>query len=551
MTAPSGVADRARRRAGGRAVEDILTLQRAAGNGAVRTLLQRSVSPPGPVANLPAALGQLDPAVQEVLHRRGRTRVWRPPGGWVVSQGKDERIDFDWVALLFVLHRADAVTGARDYFIVLDRLMIPALRAAAADPRGATPANLPNLDVLTAGMWARHPPKYIASDRVLNARWQRDLTDGHVEDLLTQAGGHARLANLTDLSIPGRRDQDFAFIMGAPEGGHAANPFYQTAREYYRGKLGADHVFVVDSLEAVLDWIRARAKGRGPVKPLGTLYLVSHANDEGQLITKLTRRGPHGFYPFELVRAVSPGGRRWWDDHGRQRIEQLQPLSGEVGVDSMTRVFIRGCDLGKNPDAMTAMRRAFGDRPFVQAPKLAQYYGSADRSAHPALGEGLADTYSLAFPADQRVNDKEIANRLAAKYPSIALATFTTWLRVARRGKDTDRFQVSDYTVTDTETMDYPGGRPPTAPADREAAIREVIESDPDRARIVHFGDYSWHYRAGAHSLTALGTIRYVHLHVVRRDAAGHLTQFSLRDPTTYAVDVSPVDASMTEVPWR
>lgn len=529
---------------------EVLTLQRTAGNGAVIRWLQRSVSPAPPPANLSAELAQLDPAVREVLHRRGRARVSRPPGGWVVTQAADERIDFDWLALLFVLHRADAASGARDYFVVLDRLMIPALQAAAADPKGATPANLPNLDVLTAGTWARHPPSYIRSDQALTARWQRDLSDAHVEDLLTQAGGHARLANLTDLSIPGRRDQDYAFIMGAPEGPASHNAFYRTARAYYRGKLGASHVFVVDSLEAVLDWIRTRAGGQNPVAPLGTLYLVSHANAEGQLITRITRHGPQGFYPFELVRALGTG-RKWWDDHGHEHTEQLQPLSGQVGVDSMTRVFIRGCDLGNNPDAMIAMRQAFGDEPFVQAPKLAQFYGSADHSRHPAIGEGLADTYSLAFPARQRMRDDDIADQLAAKYPAITRATFRDWLRQARSRSHPDTIAISDYTVTDRETMDYTGGLAPTSAADQEADIRQVIQSDPDRARIVHYEDYSWQFRRTAHSLTAVGTVRYVHLHIVRRDSTGQLTQFSLRDPSAYAIDASPIDASMTDVPWR
>lgn len=170
----------------------LLSLQRTAGNAAVARLLARSVSPPPPPgAALPTELAQLDPMVQQVLHRRGHARVSRPRGGWVVSQATDEYIDFDWTALLFVLHRADAASGAADYFTVLDRLMIPALRGAAADPTGTTLTNLPNLDPLTAGMWARHPPSYITRDRTLNARWQQDLTAAGVEGLLTEAGTRA------------------------------------------------------------------------------------------------------------------------------------------------------------------------------------------------------------------------------------------------------------------------------------------------------------------------------------------------------------------------
>lgn len=96
--------------------------------------------------------------------------------------------------------------------------------------------------------------------------------------------------------------------MGAPEGARSHNAFYRTARDYYRVKLGGSHVFIVPSLEAVLAWIRDRAAAATTVTPLGTLYLVSHANEEGQLTTRITTHGPPGFYPFELVHALSGGG---------------------------------------------------------------------------------------------------------------------------------------------------------------------------------------------------------------------------------------------------
>jgi hypothetical protein len=146
---PDGVhalADRSQPLAGARATlhgpERIIALQRAAGNAAVVRMLARTLSPPpAPGAQLPQMLGQLDPAVQTVLHRRGHARVGRPHGGWVVREASDERIDFDWVALLFVLHRTDAASGALDYLTVLERLIIPAIEMAPRRPRArARPA---------------------------------------------------------------------------------------------------------------------------------------------------------------------------------------------------------------------------------------------------------------------------------------------------------------------------------------------------------------------------------------------------------------------------
>ena len=447
--------DRSQPLAGARAAlggpERIIALQRAAGNAAVVRMLARTLSPPpAPGAQLPTMLAQLDPAVQAVLHRRGRTRVDRPHGGWVVREASDERIDFDWVALLFILHRTNAASGGADYLTVLERLIIPAIQLAARDPMGRTPPNLPNMDVLTAAMWVRQPPPYVLSEARWSGRYRQVIARERVEELLTTSATRARQANITDQSIPGRRDQDYAFIMGPDEGRGARNQFYRTAGEYYRGVLTRGHVQHVGGLEEVLDWIRHRAAGfrraGKDAPPLGTVYIVSHANELGQLMTRMTRRGKHGFYPFELEAALGPQGNKWWDDRGREQTERLKPLGADDGVDGWTRIFIRGCDLGKEPRGLNAMRAAFGGQPLVHAPRLAQYYGPMQTSGRSAVGEGLADTYSLVIPAAERVNDDEAARRLAAAYGGIDVATFRSWLRLGRAGRDLTH-SVSDYTV--------------------------------------------------------------------------------------------------------
>jgi hypothetical protein len=270
-------------------------------------------------------------------------------------------------------------------------------------------------------------------------------------------------------------------------------------------------------------------------------------------MTKMTRNGPHGFFPFQLEQAVGPNGHKWNDAAGQEHTERLATLAGGLGVDSWTRIFIRGCDLGKEPRALNAIRTAFGGDPLVHAPRHAQYYGPTEINGR-EVSEGLADTYSLAIPATPRINDDAVADRLAAAYGAISRDTFRDWLRRGRAGgrQGQSTYQVSDYSVSSTFTYDYGAAADvPRVAAEREAAIRSVIAGDPEIARLFNPNEAAWRYAVAGRRLTGTGTIRYVHLHVVRRDAAGRLRSFSVRDREAYGIDVQPVGQGMTSVPWR
>jgi hypothetical protein len=528
----------------------VLALQRTIGNAAVGRMLAREVGHVSPGPSLTDAerrreLDQLDRAVPDVLHRYAR-----PSGGWRTYRADTEYIDFDWTALLFVLHRTNTEEGAADYLTVLRSLMIPALRYAGTQSEtGRTPGNLPNLDPLTAGMWIRNPPPSIRGNAGRQRTWQ-ELTRG-TEAFLTESSTRARMANITDLSVPGRRDQDYAFIMGAAEPRGARNQFYRQAGNFYEGRVGRAHVEHAGSLEEVLDWIRRRARGfhrrDQPVPPLGTIYIVSHANRSGFLSFRITRRGPAGFFGFELAQAVSPGGY----DRGNGRPERLEPLGADVGVDFWTRIFIRGCDVGRDTEMLNAIRSAFGGDVLVHAPKEAQYYGPVEASGRGAVGEGLADTYWLEFPADDRVDDRELASRLAAKYPAITEEQFRGWLRrTNQRGEVT--VARADFTETwGPMVKSFERARDvPTDQPSKEAAIREVIAGDPNLRRLVRFEECSWRINRRGSDLVGIGRRRHFGLHVVRRDDQGRLRQFSLRDRSVYGIDVEPVSQRMTSVPW-
>lgn len=536
----------------------VLALQKTIGNAAVGRVLAREnggthVSP-GPVlepAERNRQLGQLPRAVQDVLHRYGRTRVARPSGGWRTYQAESELIDFDWTALLFILHRTDTEQGAMDYLTVLRSLIIPALQhAATRSETGRTPGNFPNLNMLVTGEWLRNPPPSIRSNPGRRRTWEQ-LRQG-TEALLTEAGTRARMANITDLSVPGRRDQDFVFIMGGAERRGARNQFYRLAGDFYRARVGRDHVATMGSIEEVLDWIRARAarhRRRGEdVPPLGTIYIVSHANRAGFLSCRMTRRGDAGFYGFQLAAAISPGGY----DPGNGRVERLAPLGPDEGVDSWTRVFIRGCDVGRDTEMLNAVRDAFGGSVLVHAPKEAQYYGPVQADGRGGVGEGLADTYWLEFPAGDRVNDRDLAGRLAAKYPSFSEQHFLGWIQQARRRGEVT-VSVSDYNETwGPMEVSYPTARDvPRDDATQREAIRGVITGDANLRRMVRFEECTWRINRVGNRLVGTGIRRHFAIHVARRDAQGRLQQYTLRDRSVYGIDVEPVSERMTSVPWR
>ena len=532
----------------------VLALQRTIGNAAVGRILARdgSVSPPeAPTApELTRGLAQLDRGVQEVLRRYARTGVARPAGGWRTYQRGADYIDFDWAALLFVLHNKNNDQAVQDYLTVVGRLMIPALRhAATRSETGRTPANLPNLDPLTAGMWVRNPPSSVRGDAARRRAYEQ-LIQG-TETLLTQAGTRARQANITDLSIPGRRDRDFAFIMGAAEPRAARNQFYRQAGVVYRERVGRDHVFTRGSLEEVLDWIRARARpfkrAGDPVPELGTIYVVSHANRSGFLSFRMTRRGPAGFFGFELAQAVTPQGY----NRGQGQPEKLEPLGQDEGVDGWTRIFIRGCDVGRDTEMLNALRTAFGGSALVHAPKEAQYYGPVEATGRGAIVEGLGDTYWLEFPAADRVDDRELARRLAVKY-GMPEETFRGLLRRSlQRGEVT--VARADFTETwgpMTKTFGSASDVPTTRP-EQEAEIRGIIQGDANLRRMVRFEECSWNIRRAGTRLIGVGRRRHFGIHVVRRDDQGRVQQFNVRDRSVYGIDERPISQRQTSVPWR
>jgi hypothetical protein len=150
---------------------------------------------------------------------------------------------------------------------------------------------------------------------------------------------------------PARRS--FVFIMGADRGG-----FYTYATRYWRAHL-PDAVFVTRprNLAALLDWIRTNVPED---ERMGELIIVSHANEDGTLSFGLNDRDRDGHLSFhELSAALAQGA-----------LPQVGPR-----IDAQTQIKIKGCDIGRSPEMLNLVDRAFGGLGTVTAPTHEQAYG--------------------------------------------------------------------------------------------------------------------------------------------------------------------------------
>jgi hypothetical protein len=201
-----------------------------------------------------------------------------------------------------------------------------------ATPQRARPTSTP----ISSPLAARVADVQRSAGNRATARLLRDLRDD-------QGGGRAQ---------PAVR-RSFVFIMGADRGG-----FYSYATRYWRAHR-PDAVFVTRprTLAALLDWIRTNVPED---ERMGELVIVSHANEDGTLSFGLNDRDRDGHLSFhELSAALAQGA-----------LPQVGPR-----IDAQTRINIKGCDIGRSPEMLDLVDRAFGGLGTVTAPTHEQAYG--------------------------------------------------------------------------------------------------------------------------------------------------------------------------------
>lgn len=189
------------------------------------------------------------------------------------------------------------------------------------------------------------------------------LLKGRVE--LLDATGSAAPATATAAAATVER-KDYVFLMGQDRRG-TGNPFYATAGRFYRAKL-PKAIMVTDkrSLSAVLEYVRDQVSGA-----VGTLYLVTHANEDGTLSFSLDSADEDAHLPVTELRAAL---------HPQAGKSTLPKVGGKI--DKQSRIEIKGCDLGRTREMVELIDEAFGGDGTVVAPTHEQGF-----NVDPELGE--------------------------------------------------------------------------------------------------------------------------------------------------------------------
>lgn len=185
--------------------------------------------------------------------------------------------------------------------------------------------------------------------------------------LQQQTAGHLSLQRQTPATsaapasaVPPAPRKDYVFIMGADRPG-SGNPFYTEALRYYRAHV-SQATFVTDqrSLADVLSYIHANISG-----PIGNVYIVSHANEDGTLSFGLNSADQNAHVDVsELRNAIHPAGSSQ---------STLSDVSGQI--DDQTRIHIKGCDIGRTQAMVELLDEAFGGSGTVTAPTHEQAFG--------------------------------------------------------------------------------------------------------------------------------------------------------------------------------
>jgi hypothetical protein len=177
---------------------------------------------------------------------------------------------------------------------------------------------------------------------------------------VTQRSRQARIQRQQGRQPDQPRGTDVVFIMGVDRNPRR-NPFYREAVKYFKAAMPNATLVNDDrhrSLESVFDHLRDRGE------LVANLYLVSHANEDGTLSFKLRQSDrnadPHVQYG-DLTTALS-------NEAG------LFQLPKGV-IDRNTRIYVKGCNIGRSTRMLDALDRAFGGEGTVVGPPPQQGLG--------------------------------------------------------------------------------------------------------------------------------------------------------------------------------
>lgn len=224
--------------------------------------------------------------------------------------------------------------------------------------------------------------------------------------------GNATANKGTQTPAPTPR-KDFVFIMGKDAKG-TGNPFYTLAERYFKAHLPTAQMETsTRNLADLLSWISTNVKD-----PIGNLYIVSHANEDGTLSFAVNSADKDARTSVpELRDALHPAGG------GASSFANVKKQ-----IDSKTKIHIKGCDIGRTQEMVELLDEAFGGLGTVTAPTHEQVFGTDPQLEKDARAKFKADVEShhpMPAPVDPSLKGKDKAQATADRQKEIV-----------QRGKD-------------------------------------------------------------------------------------------------------------------
>jgi hypothetical protein len=256
------------------------------------------------------------------------------------------------------------------------------------------------------------PESASAAQQIL--AYQRSAGNAAVSRWLAVARDTAPPVAPPNTAAPAAARVSYVFLMGDVKN----DSFYLAAREYFSHMVkGATMVTDKRTLADVISHVNAAGK------PVDTLYIVSHANESGNLGFSMDAA--------DLGKDTSSGDRK-------PRIEFKEvkeandsgslPTADTSLIDEKTKIEIKGCNIGRSQLMLDELDEAFGGKASVTAPTHTQEYRFYGKKGGPITYE---ENLNELFIEEAGVADKNkatIAAEFKAKYPMVPEKSWKTLL---------------------------------------------------------------------------------------------------------------------------
>ena len=211
----------------------------------------------------------------------------------------------------------------------------------------------------------------------------------------------------------------YVFLMGDFKN----DKFYKAAREYFIHQVPtATLVPGKRTLADVIEHVNAEGK------PVDTLYVVSHANEAGNL-------------GFSLDAADAAKDARTGDKKPRTEFKEVKeanaagtlPKADVKLIDAQTKVQIKGCNVGRSTLMMDQLDEAFGGEASVTAPTHTQEYKFYGKKGGPvAYEENFAELF-VEEPGVASKSGAELESAFKAKYAMVPAKNWPSLLKTVKK----------------------------------------------------------------------------------------------------------------------